>query len=227
MKRRDYYMVLGVSRDESPRGIKEAFRNLAMRYHPDRAGLKWTERFREIMEAYEVLGNAERRRDYNDGLDHASPIPIRRKSSVAPEYRAQPEPLIPERIPSIAEYLSFSEAFDALLHRFAMNFSGIGIPKAETAQSLDVELIISKSQAVRGGAALISVPAYYPCRYCRGTGYRFPKICSWCGGGGMLEEQEKVRLMIPAGVRDGAVLEIPLRGMGVHNLYLKAVVRLQ
>jgi curved DNA-binding protein len=64
---RDYYEILGVSRDASPEDIRRAYRTLARRYHPDvnkEAGAE--ERFKEIGEAYEVLGNEERRREYDN-----------------------------------------------------------------------------------------------------------------------------------------------------------------
>jgi curved DNA-binding protein len=64
---RDYYDILGVSRDASPEDIRRAYRTLARRYHPDvnkEAGAE--ERFKEIGEAYEVLGNEERRREYDN-----------------------------------------------------------------------------------------------------------------------------------------------------------------
>ena len=65
---KDYYQVLGVGRDASPEGIKRAFRRLALRYHPDRnpQDQKQAEKqFKEINEAYEVLGDAARRREYD------------------------------------------------------------------------------------------------------------------------------------------------------------------
>jgi curved DNA-binding protein len=64
---RDYYEILGVSRDASPEDIRRAYRTLARRYHPDvnkEAGAE--DRFKEIGEAYEVLSNEERRREYDN-----------------------------------------------------------------------------------------------------------------------------------------------------------------
>src|SRR5262249_44980799 len=63
----DYYLVLGVSRDETSRGIRDAYRQLAKRHHPDLAGPEQAEAFRELVEAYEVLSDAEKRRRYKRG----------------------------------------------------------------------------------------------------------------------------------------------------------------
>jgi DnaJ-class molecular chaperone len=55
MERKDYYLILGVSRGENLEGIHDAFRELAKKYHPDRAGPEATGKFQEIQEAYDVL----------------------------------------------------------------------------------------------------------------------------------------------------------------------------
>jgi len=68
MEKKDYYKTLGVSRDADENTIKKAYRRLAMKYHPDRnlGKEKWAnERFKEINEAYAVLGDPEKRRQYD------------------------------------------------------------------------------------------------------------------------------------------------------------------
>jgi molecular chaperone DnaJ len=63
---RDYYEVLGIARNADPRAIRDAFRNLALKYHPDRnkeAGSE--ERFKEIAEAYAILSDPKKRADYD------------------------------------------------------------------------------------------------------------------------------------------------------------------
>jgi len=65
---KDYYKILGVSRDADERTIKKAYRSLAMKYHPDRNPGKEkeaNEKFKEINEAYAVLGDPEKRRQYD------------------------------------------------------------------------------------------------------------------------------------------------------------------
>jgi curved DNA-binding protein CbpA len=66
MPRKDYYQVLGITPSASPAAVKQAFRRLVMRYHPDKnPSAAAAAVFREISEAYEVLGNAASRRSYD------------------------------------------------------------------------------------------------------------------------------------------------------------------
>lgn len=68
MRGKDYYKILGVSRDADEKAIKKAYRNLAMKYHPDRNPGKEkeaNEKFKEINEAYAVLGDPEKRSQYD------------------------------------------------------------------------------------------------------------------------------------------------------------------
>ena len=68
MSLKDYYRILGVNKDASAQDIKKAFRQLALRYHPDRnpGDVKEAEeKFKEINEAYEVLGDEQKKRHYD------------------------------------------------------------------------------------------------------------------------------------------------------------------
>jgi curved DNA-binding protein CbpA len=69
---KDYYRILGVNKDTSTQDIKRAFRHLALRYHPDRNPdnpKQAEERFKEINEAYEILGDEQKKRQYDRFLN--------------------------------------------------------------------------------------------------------------------------------------------------------------
>ena len=71
MVRKSYYLILGVSRNETTQGIREAFLDLAKRYRPDRLGPERLHFFQRILEAYHVLADPARRSQYDRGLEHA------------------------------------------------------------------------------------------------------------------------------------------------------------
>jgi molecular chaperone DnaJ len=86
MDGRTYYMILGVSRTESPGGIRAAYRDLARKLHPDVAGEQTTHAFQEVSEAYDVLSDPERRRQYNHELQRAESEDLRPVRQPAPRF---------------------------------------------------------------------------------------------------------------------------------------------
>jgi DnaJ-class molecular chaperone len=89
-----------------------------------------------------------------------------------------------------------------------------------------VELILTPDEALRGGRAPIGVPVFYRCDLCGGSGREWDYVCSDCQGQGVVEQEETVSLNIPPGVRSGTFVEIPLSGLGIHNLYLRVYIRI-
>ena len=96
MMTKDYYVILGVSRTESTSGIREAFRELVNRYHPERVGPQGARAFQDMVAAYQVLSDPERSKLYQQGLRHAEgsaepppalPRPSRRASRSATTIR--------------------------------------------------------------------------------------------------------------------------------------------
>ena len=88
----DYYVLLGVARNASRETIRQAFRTLARRYHPDAATGASAEKFRDIVAAYETLSDAARRRVYDASLQTNA---VRLPGVARPTNRAvTPEPLI-------------------------------------------------------------------------------------------------------------------------------------
>ncbi len=88
---KDYYATLGVSADASQEEIKSAYRRQAKKCHPDSSGKKSCEPFLAVREAYEVLGDPQRRRDYDAQRERA------RRGERLTGRRGRPEPLRPER----------------------------------------------------------------------------------------------------------------------------------
>ena len=112
----DYYKMLGVDQAESLEGIHTAYRRLAKQCHPDLAGVHSKEKFQGIQEAYEVLSDPDKRKDYDAAIDKGSRI--KGKSGIEPEplvpfptplSTTHPEPLIREPAP-IEDFFSSSSS---------------------------------------------------------------------------------------------------------------------
>jgi molecular chaperone DnaJ len=216
MEAKNYYLVLGVPRTESAAGIRSRYRDLARALHPDVAGAHNTRAFQEVTEAYRILANPAARRRHNDELTRTADA-----APVAPVADAA-DPLSVFRAPDDAVRLSP----DALIERLFRNFTGIEVPKSERSGALTFEVILTPEEAARGGAVSFRVPTVAPCRECRGGRVRlFP--CTGCGGHGVAIAEHAVRVAIPAMVRHGTAMEVPLREVGVQNVYLRLLVRIE
>ena len=217
---KNYYIVLRVSRAESPRGIQDAFRELAKKYHPDRIGPQGTRTFEEILEAYQALSDPEKRKLHNQELYKAEtqeeirPEPIRVR-------RPRVEPLVLEPMSILRDFQTIRPGYEPLFDRIFRNFTGVGIPKGELPEGLNLELMVSSDEAVTGITAPIRIPIFYPCPACGGSGRNWLFPCVECGEQGMIEDEKTIHVRIPSMVRDGTVMEIPIRGLGIHNFYLR------
>lgn len=241
--RKDYYVVLGVPSSATSRHIRKAFHQLSKRYHPDRAGSEGTRQFQDIVEAYEVLSDPEKRRTYNESLAdrdfRTPPVDLGGYTTVV-EPLAQPgkrrvvEPLVPEDpVPGWAEPVSVPFGFrgvrpsaEEMTDRFLRNFTGFHVPKAERAEGLNVEVVLSPQAALRGGRLTLRVPVFSQCPLCAGSGRDWFSPCDYCRGRGVIREEEDVRVGLPPGIREGRVVEVPLAGSGIANFHLRIHVRI-
>lgn len=221
---KNYYVILGVPRDESPGGIRSAFRDLARRHHPDIAGPPGAPAFREIVEAYRVLSDPEARRHHDARLTEGVPVRVRAE----PTMRARPpsegstrafEPLSLLRRPE-----AIRPSAEVLFDRIFRNFTGLGIPKSESPEPLLCDVSLSAEEAKRGGRLPICLPARQPCPACHGEGRTALFLCRSCGGKGHLDGEVVVPLQIPAGLRSGAQLDVSLEPWGIHNFWLRVRV---
>ena len=100
---KDYYKILGVNKNASQQEIKNAYRHLAKKHHPDATGQANDEQFKDIQEAYSTLSDPEKRSDYD--ACRSESIRVRIRTSVRHQHRAQSrysapiEPLIPKDRP--------------------------------------------------------------------------------------------------------------------------------
>jgi molecular chaperone DnaJ len=168
MAKRDYYEVLGLERNASESDIKKSYRRLAMKYHPDRNpdDVQAVELFKEATEAYEVLGDPEKREAY-DRFGHAGVDPA---SMGARGFGGG----------------NFADIFSDV---FGDIFGGGGRSSIQRGADLRYTLDLDLEQAVRGEDVEIRIPVAAACDDCDGTGARAgttPVTCPDCAGLGQV-----------------------------------------
>lgn len=216
MNYRDYYEVLGVPKNAAEKDIKSAYRKLARKWHPDANPdnpKEAEEKFRQITEAYEVLGDPEKRKKYDvlgSNWQQAS-----QQAEQQRRYRtSQGETFYDFGGGSDSGAASgFSDFFD-------MFFSGVG--RRQTAQSAsgfaqrgqDLETIIELGlrDVYDGGNKSVSLQIEDTCPRCRGTGTDRGTLCTQCHGTGRIITNKKFDVTIPKGIGEGQ--RIRLGGQG-------------
>jgi len=216
MEARTYYMILGVPRTESAKGIRAAYRDLARRLHPDVAGEQATGAFQELSEAYDVLSDPRRRSEYNRQLRL-----VEGEGPPAGVGHGSNGPLIREPVTILGNPEAVRPSFEAMWDRMVRNFTGIGVPKSERLESLNFELLLTPDEAYRGCVIPVGVPVFEVCPRCRGSGRDWGIPCTFCQGQGTTGAEAFVRVRIPPLAKSGAVLEFPLENLGIHNFYLR------
>jgi molecular chaperone DnaJ len=207
MAKRDYYEVLGVSRNASDHDLKAAFRRLAKECHPDRnAGDGTAEhRFKEINEAYETLKDPQKRAAY-DQFGHAAFEGMGGRGAgggFGPDFAA-----------------SMSDIFDDLFGEFMGGRRGRQRSGRERGADLRYNLEIALGEAYLGKTAQIRVPASVACEGCAGTGAKAgtkPSTCSTCGGYGKVRASQgffTIERTCPTCQGRGEVIEDPCAKCG-------------
>ncbi len=186
---KDYYKILEVDEKADANTIKQSYRRLARKYHPDIGGKAVEDKFKEINEAYEVLSDANRRRDY-DRL---------RRGYAERESRSQGAGF--RRVAydwSNDVGGGFGSIFDDL---FSSGHDRRGnIPRPVPEESVRITL----EQVATGTTANLTINDVKECVVCHGRDGNCPR----CGGLGQISEPKRFDVAIPAGIVDGDVLKV-------------------
>ena len=180
MQKRDYYEVLGVSRSASKDEMKNAYRKLALQYHPDRNKTpEAEERFKEISEAYAVLSDEQKRQQY-DQLGH---------SGIDGRYTRED---IFRGVDFSDVFRDMGSGFGGVDSIFEMFFGGRGAHEYRPQRGADIryDLEISLEEVATGTRTQIEVPRIEKCTTCNGSGAEpgtSPETCSDCEGTGQVQ----------------------------------------
>jgi molecular chaperone DnaJ len=228
--KRDYYEVLGVSREATEEEIKKAFRRLAFQYHPDRNRAPDAEaKFKEVNEAYEVLSNSQKRAAYDrfgavdgtNGFDAFSGFggfgDIFETFFGGAQNAARRGP----RRGANLRYdltIDFEEAvfgarkvIEVVRTETCETCSGSGsdpeTPPERCSNCNGTGQVRRVQQSIFGHFVNVA-----PCQRCNGEGRVIVKPCRVCRGAGRERKTEKLEVDIPAGIDDGRELRLPGKG---------------
>ncbi len=238
-ERRDYYEVLGVAKDADQKTIRDAFRTLALKHHPDRdKSVGAEEKFKEIAEAYAVLSDPQKRTEY-DNLGFAGLSGFSRKD--------------------LFDGIDLGDLFGGYDFGAGIfdRFFG-GRRRSRHGANLEVQLAVSLERIAKGGEEKVFIRRKAPCgacggsgaergtrpescRECHGTGQIrksrqenrgdvliqeistcpvchgrgviVEKPCAVCGGSGEVEQDETLAVSIPMGIEEGMTLKVSGKGM--------------
>jgi molecular chaperone DnaJ len=236
----DFYKVLGVSQEATDKEITRAYRKLAKQYHPD-SNPGSEDRFKEISAAYDVLGDADKRKEYDE---------VRRMGPAAAGFGGGGS--------SGGFDFNVEDLFGGLFGGASRNTRRRTPPGAGPQRGTDVEanLHLDFAEAVEGAVTTVNVATWASCATCGGSGSRpgtMPVVCPRCGGAGVINDNQglfslstpcpecggrgtkvvdpcptcfgtgrqrherKVKVRIPAGVADGQRIKVKGHGEAGRN----------
>jgi molecular chaperone DnaJ len=246
MSRSDPYKVLGVEKKASGEDVKKAYRRLARKYHPDRNpdDAKAEERFKEIQAAYDILGDPDKRKQY----DRGSLFGVGGGGGGGANG--------PGGGFTAGDFGGFQDILSNLFGGGGAGGRGPTGPRPERGRDLEASVAITFDQALHGAQVPLSVATTQPCPTCRGTGAKpgtSPKVCpkcqgrgieaqgqgvfsitqpcsrcngtgaviddpcATCHGAGAQKTVKKYRVNIPAGVREGSRVRLAGKGEAGRN----------
>jgi len=216
--KRDYYEILELKKSATHEEIKKAYRELALRHHPDRVApekkKEAEEWFKEMSEAYAVLSDPKKRALY-DQYGHSG---IDQKYAYEDVFKGTDFTGVFEGMGDFGLGGSFFENLfgDLGADMFRSRRRGRQ-PGASSARGRDIELAVAVTleEARLGAEKAIGLPRYDTCAACGGSGTRQDAVkttCPDCGGQGKVRTTRQLSVTIPPGVDDGSRLRVKGEG---------------
>lgn len=215
MANKDYYNLLGVNKNASDKDIKQAFRKMARKYHPDvNPGDKGAEeKFKQVSAAYEVLSDAEKRKKYDRfGEQWQNADQFSKARGGGTKYQNYGFGDMPR---GGSQSQNYNFGGDDLSSLFGDLFGG-GRSKRQTrprrGEDIESAVEVTLEEAFNGGSRLISMQNEEVCATCKGSGRIQNTICSVCSGKGTVLQSKRIEVKIPAGVKTGSRIRVAGKG---------------
>jgi DnaJ-class molecular chaperone len=219
---KDYYWILQVPGGATPTQIRRAYLKLARKYHPDLnpENRQAEEKFKELQEAYQVLSDPGRRREFDDQTRQPPPRSHRRPR---PDSHSSNRPATPPK-QGLGEFIQSIFGI-----RVARTSSGSNSGGRKAPGAAQTQLVLSLEDAHRGGIHRITVLDRRRCAICRGKKKIDGRPCPQCRAAGQLHTPVNIDLNVPPGARNGSLIKVAgrygTRGRSAGgDLYVKVVV---
>jgi molecular chaperone DnaJ len=210
MPNKDYYAILGVGRTATDKDIKQAYRRLARKYHPDvNPGDKSAEaRFKEINEANEVLSDPEKRKKYDQfGAQWQTAEQFAKAGQGAKWDFGKGGAYTTYDFGDLGD---LGDVFGNIFQGFG---TGAGSTRrAAKPRSIEHPVDVTLEEAYQGTKRVMQLQAEEACPTCGGTGRAGRARCTVCGGAGRLLKPRRLEVKIPPGVGDGSKVRIAGQG---------------
>jgi DnaJ-class molecular chaperone len=210
MALKNYYIILGISPNTSAEEIRCAFRRLAKRFHPDKAGGGRTAFFQDITEAYEVLSNPEKRKLYNQKLKEENKkqksIPVQRApyqyENGGINFRQNRAKMSFQQSEPVAGYRKRSVGYE----------TGLNV--------LEMDAYLTPQEAASGVTLNLRLTIPAQCHWCEGTGRDFVFNCIRCNGSGILTMERPIEIDLPSRLIHGDLIKTTIALSKENYLHL-------
>jgi DnaJ-class molecular chaperone len=215
-ERRSYYEILGVLDTATPKEVEEAFRKLAQKWHPDvcpdihRAAAN----FKLIAEAYEVLGDPEKRGRYDEAEGRRGRRHVSVSTTRSPHGQRTGHVGLFGTDGLFDHFRGFESILESLFSSDWAPPNG-ALPQPRPELDVEAELPLTPEEAHWGGPVQFKLRFRQACPECAGQGTSFRSVCGTCSGDGRIQQGPRVvTVRVPRRVWNGAVIRIPGEGKG-------------
>ncbi len=216
---KDLYKILNIDIDATDDDIKNAYKKLVLKYHPDVAGASADEnKFKEIQEAYEILKNKESRKKYDvlHGFyseklrKEAEAVSNKEKKNKYEEYIKKAQAHSSENKESFSK--SINDALESLFYSQKQAYKKRETNVPVNGENINLDITISCFEALNGTSRKVNILHTQPCPNCGGRKFINGAACSICNGAGQISMQKKINVKIPKGVVQGSKVRVKKEG---------------
>lgn len=224
MSRKNYYEILGLDDNATSEEIKKAYRQKAKEFHPDKGGDENI--FKDISEAYDVLGNDNKRKNYDNTRKYSGHGNI--NEELLNSFMKQQQKIVPDKIITLElsifdSYKASNKTLTYMKNEKCETCNGQGGERVSCTDCNGSGFIIEQY-----GSGFLTQILKRPCDNCRSKGFTFKTHCNSCHGSCTKQTVRTIDVAIPHGIDSGNFIR--LRGFGdyvndgVGDLILKIMI---